>query len=507
MIDGRADDATKAALGNKIVLRQIFCCLPFSDLKHCRLVNGTWYFEATSFIRDFRRCDASISEYSPCSDLLALAQVVSGMKIVPINGLKVELGKSSHSDCKYFGETEQNLHANLTQMLPLKHLHVAWDTAFTPLSCPAVNFVVDLLRRKTMELSTLELTRLPKKFLTYFGQVWVPWLPKLTSLEIGKMWSVPSQSDVFLRIINGAPNLKALRADGVDPETLEILPEAKYSLLKEFTFSMVTDVDERNCLKLAAAEPGLSYLWLAAPLEFDQQFTRRCFNILERLLSSSSKSLEEFCMSTPIFPLSLLSFPPMIKVKSIDVFAEPNSPCILNVLRATNYPKLFPVLSKVTIDVNGEWDPDDSFMNPWVNEDEVSPLVQVSPSTTVKRMEISSGFDLLTIAELSHIFPNVAKLCLWGGFGQPTHLAASAMYRDLWASWPFLESVSLRDYSPALKWNFDAEFLGINSEEVEILRQLDDETLEKMNIPSVRPSVLTSSRKSTKLTVFHFCII
>ena len=53
----------------------------------------------------------------------------------------------------------------------------------------------------------------------------------------------------------------------------------------------------------------------------------------------------------------------------------------------------------------------------------------------------------------------------------------------------------MREHREALRWNFDAEFLGINSEDVEILRQLDDASLEEINIEPVRPSVLKLSRK------------
>ena len=38
--------------------------------------------------------------------------------------------------------------------------------------------------------------------------------------------------------------------------------------------------------------------------------------------------------------------------------------------------------------------------------------------------------------------------------------------------------------------NFDFEFLGVNIEELEILREFDDEALEDVNIVPIRPSIL-----------------
>ena len=43
--------------------------------------------------------------------------------------------------------------------------------------------------------------------------------------------------------------------------------------------------------------------------------------------------------------------------------------------------------------------------------------------------------------------------------------------------------------------NSDAEFLGINEEEVDLLRQMDDTSLELINIVPIRPSVRTMPRK------------
>ena len=504
--DGRTANAV--TLENKIVLRQIFHCLPLRDLKQCRLVTRSWNSEAVTFIRDFRRCGARISKECPCSDLLNLADVVWRLDVVPINSLSIELSTSGHSECKSLTENQRNMYAHLLQALHLQNLQISWHTAFSPLSCPAVNFVIDLLRKKIEDLSTLELTRLPQEFLTHFGRVWAPWLPKLTLLDIGNTWAGGSPTDFILTILDGAPHLKSLKGDCMNPQILEIIPEAKYALLKEFFFYIYGDVDERNCQKLAAAIPALTDLLLNSLFDSDRQYryNRNFLHISERLLSSSCETLETFGMDSPIFPLSLLTFPPMINVKTINIDSEDTSPHLLHVLRDTDYPRLFPALLEVTIQVSVESNPNDSERNPWENK-EAAQLVQVKPSTTVTNLEISAEFEyiIVLVVELSEIFPNARNLKMHDEFGQPSNVAAcAALYRDLWASWPNLESVSIKKHRGALRWNFDAEFLGISTEEAEFLKQFDDESLEKMNIVPVRPSVLTLSRKITKLSWFPF---
>ena len=77
---GDDDGVVKAALGNQIVLRKIFSFLESSDLRKCRLVNKFWEFEVSSYIREFRRCNVSISDYDPCSSLNHLNQGVTNRR-------------------------------------------------------------------------------------------------------------------------------------------------------------------------------------------------------------------------------------------------------------------------------------------------------------------------------------------------------------------------------------------------------------------------------------------
>ena len=103
---------------------------------------------------------------------------------------------------------------------------------------------------------------------------------------MGEAWPVSSRSDFFLGIINGAPNLKALKGTDFDAEILEVIPEGKYSLLNEFSFYIFTDEEERNCLKLAQARPTLTCFSVAAQSESNRQYLRSFVHVAQTLLSS-----------------------------------------------------------------------------------------------------------------------------------------------------------------------------------------------------------------------------
>ena len=108
-------------------------------------------------------------------------------------------------------------------------------------------------------------------------------------------------------------------------------------------------------------------------------------------------------------------------------------------------------------------------------------------SKSVKELVILGNFSLLKPHELNKMFPHVSSVKM---IALATRIYQD-LYEDLWASWPDLESIHVQEAGQVLALNFDAQFLGIYPEEVECLRRFDDESLGKMNIVPVRPSILT----------------
>ena len=124
--------------------------------------------------------------------------------------------------------------------------------------------------------------------------------------------------------------------------------------------------------------------------------------------------------------------------------------------------------------------------DPWTESIAAAAQLELRPSRSVKNLYLCADFNQLRFHDLSQLFPNISEL-----EANPRHqdVPTTIPYEHVWTSWPHLASLILGVAFVAE--NFDAAFLGINPEECDILRELDDESLDKMNIVSVRPSILT----------------
>ena len=110
-----------------------------------------------------------------------------------------------------------------------------------------------------------------------------------------------SESDLFLRILNGAPNLEKLSGE-IDTSKLDLLPEIKYSLLTNIRLRTMTRQERvytsclPRCKKLVKSRPKLSKLVSNAPGSQEIEFITDYFLIMEQLMMSSARTLEELVM-------------------------------------------------------------------------------------------------------------------------------------------------------------------------------------------------------------------
>ena len=122
---GTENAVVKTGLSNHVVIRHILSYLALTDLKQCRMVNKFWKFEVDSYMRNFRRCYANISGPSPCTDLKALAQLLSELTAdcSIINGLSITLRRRLHpeEDCRSNHESFSLCNQVMEKVL-LKHL-------------------------------------------------------------------------------------------------------------------------------------------------------------------------------------------------------------------------------------------------------------------------------------------------------------------------------------------------------------------------------------------------
>ena len=468
----------KAALTNSVILRNIFSHMSFEDLQECRLVNTTWNFEAGSYIREFRRYDAKVRAGNPCSDLEKLDQFVSEMSILPFNGLTFDFETASHSfNCKCV-RNESNTYEALFKKLSLKFLSVKWKLYFGPVECPAIKFIIKLLCEKTAKLQAFELDFPPVGVQNYLVQDWIPWLPEL---KVFKAEEMSSWKYIGMKIVNGAPNLKKLTGD-CDMKLLEILPEEKYGLMDIVSLFMTSVEEEGTFRKLAEARPALSFLIANAQAESDGQFNNSFFRVLEQLLTSSRKTLEKFHVNFVIFPFNRLTFPALLNLRKLIVRTGATAEHLVNMLRSINYQQLMPVLDEVKITTRSIDDGLEFHVNPW-GDHEFQPGQHYS--STVTKLVLAIDTNFIPFPRLCPIFPNVKQFSL-----RPTTNPVIS-YGEMWESWPQLQSIQVLEVTDYAGWNSDAKFLGIYPEEIQILKELTDDSLQKINIVPIRPSVLT----------------
>ena len=448
------------ALQNGIILRTIFKYLDFDNLKKFRLVNETWNFEAGSFMRDFYRSNATISAKWSCSDLKTLDEIATGTNaIVPINSLTIILGSSSftHTDCPV---SESGLHQwnynELMDKIPLKYLTVSWEekSSLVPRDCPAVEFVVNLIRRKAMELRALKLD-VPDHFPNYFPDDWTPCFPKLTELDLNMTRQLIHKKDFILKILQSSPALKTLKTEDLDAEVLEVIPQDRYALLNSLTVAVSSKKEGEKYLQLAHTGIALSSLRLisAGRPEHRETFTR----ISDQLLANSCKTLQTLCLDYSdldfgheICPLNLHTCPPLVHVRKLDILSEFSGCFLMKMLQTINFATQFPALAEVILDegclhVHGR--------TPAAAFGAIA-SGGVHRSATVTTLRLFT-VEVLNCNGLKQLFPNVRTLELREGKRDK-----SFPYQKIWSSWGHLESLLVTQNVGALRANFDWEFMG-----------------------------------------------
>ena len=195
-------------------------------------------------------------------------------------------------------------------------------------------------------------------------------------------------------------------------------------------------------------------------------------------------------MESVIFPLSHFRFPALVNLKDLTIFTGVTTDEILYVLQSINYPTMMPVLE--TVEVLDREEGEMLYVNPWGNNGAIPvPSRNYCPSATVKKLFLEFDVDKTSLEVCGRIFPNVSRLSL----SQMMTEAGGIPYEDLWAHLSQVEILEITKAYMELGENLDAAFLGINQEEVDLLRKMDDKSLETMNIVPVRSSILTMRRK------------
>ena len=112
-----------------------------------------------------------------------------------------------------------------------------------------------------------------------------------------------------------------------------------------------------------------------------------------------------------------------------------------------------------------------------------------------RKLRLELQVRKIKLAQIKQVFPRVLELELTLS---QTQLDGEDILplSDIWEQWPNLEELKITGERKGAPRNYDASFLGINEEEVELLRQTCDEGhLRALNIVPIRPSLLAMPSK------------
>ena len=120
----------------------------------------------------------------------------------------------------------------------------------------------------------------------------------------------------------------------------------------------------------------------------------------------------------------------------------------------------------------------------WPDVDEI--VLQSS----VRKLSLQLQVGTINMSSIKTVFPNVTSL---GIIMQDTDVTEAHLppFQEIWELWPNLAEFSFEGKTNFLERNCDADFCGINEQEVELLRRMDEEYLKAVHIVPIRPCPLT----------------
>ena len=510
-------------------------------------MNKLWFVEGRKLLKT-RRCYAYCRDFGACEDLKHVSQSIMPKIVDPAdflyNGLYIQFNcywhakDASGSVClKYFDakagcEKPLNIpHSNSLTKFPFKYLKINWHGLQALPNCPAALLIPKLLRHHGQTLEEIDIVE---------GPHWWDWLNGPKDLRQRKLWlpklkvikAKPLEVQAFTsvdvcRLVRAAPNLQDLLVCVTSKDLITGFAEPnRYSIIKSLCFQCRSKFDMRVYNNFALTEPELLCLvvkrsayayanmndsdWRESSrddsnCDFDGLNMGWCWNIFQRLLKSSRKSLEmirlpvrvlstQFGSAWQVFPNVtelLLEIP--LKQQSEELY-------IHEVLRRFDFSEKFPNLTSVTLFEEIPKRPrrirDNIFVNS-VNHQPLQPLVY---STKIIRLALKNSVTDFGLAYSASVFAHVTELDLsmWGSDNP-------IPYRTIWREWPRLEVLSVREACWLRFVNYDAEFLGIARVEARGLQHKELKDVKNLHIAPTKPAITTMKSKS--LIYFEFFLL
>ena len=507
--------AQSSALNNPIVLRQIFTNLSTSELlTSCSLVNKTWYTIARTFVRSSRNdCKVLISSTSnskctACSRMMEFSQVVDRMKINPFNSISIVVWKDhfgygpdssseSNAQCPDLA-TFINMCAKTVKKLNVISLSIDLQDTEEILCVNPHHFAAQLFRENSADLRCLHIGSMSPLFhqlvTTAVEGYWPAEFPKLRQLKLGGIgYEGCKYNDFAETVAKGASNLKTFSAVYLE-WALAMLPEKYLKMLSSYDISLRSQANEDECRKIGQIGPALLNLEVH---DYRQLHYQTLITVLQQLLHSSQYSLQKLCLNGEFDTLadlfiSLVNWPVLRKLKDFQILGEVSSRELVNVAVGSivDYNRIFPALESVVLRCMNR-DLDSHLLA--IHYADIVPNLTIFTSPSVLNLELSLTYRLVNFSQMQTVFPAVKTLRL----GQLAHNNLPP-FDQVFSAWPNLEQLFLEVEAGQLRgfWpNADAQFCGIDEEEVETLWVQDEDFLSALHIVPIRPSLTTLSSK------------
>ena len=420
-------------------------------------------------------------------------QMRQSRRQVPWNLFRLSFIEYSKECFKKFYEDDgynDVIDKQMVDRLKVKYLEICADGR--RVDCPAHKPVFTFIRHASSKLRRIKIVTVFQ--LEPLFRHWQPHFPTLEEITISSTTNgyVQKEKEMLKRLLDGAPKLKRIKY--ADLCTLEIIPEEKLGLLEHMVVQFKDNSLEADNIvwKIAERKPALRILTLCTPpnnlfsrfIKLLKQLYQGCHHSLKIIIVSSSAALGQ---------LSVLSLPNLSKMAFQNESDGSLEEC-WKAISSIDYCEKMPRLEDVTISFNV----DDRRMGPieWPKGNETSSDLRSCP--TVRKLKLDLDVDKINMSQIKIVFPNVLLLKFNVQDGSLYDSDDLPSLAEIWEVYPFLQELKIKGTGNKLKFNYDSQFCGIFDEEVELLREKEEEYLKAVHIVPIRPSVLTMPSKHLK---------
>ena len=315
--------------------------------------------------------------------------------------------------------------------------------------------------------------------------------------------------EIVVRLLRLAPNLKEIFAPNVS--LLAIVPEEKFKLLKKLNFRLNRTEHIELLQKIAEHSSGVEELdiyepptasqieahdYLVNDEPVDQNLRRRFENALGRLVQTCHKSLRTISI-VGTYSLDQISHNPLVKLRTLLVYKRyDGTPSqIWKAISSTDYARISPNLHEMEIIINTlTWSEDeycfDSGPDTYIDWPEHEDSGAVTHCSSVRKLTLGANVARINLYMIKSLLPNISHLVIRISQTWVTYNELPPVF-PIWELWPHLEELVITGDYNYLQRSYDADFCGINKEEVELLMDKDNEFLQAVHIVPIRPCIWT----------------